>query len=85
MEPKFKISDLVLVYQKGKLVEKLINRLQIIHSKERVEISYQFDVNYPNGATWLNSLFRDHWTSEAEVFASIDDFVEMQREEKTKI
>lgn len=70
--PKYKCGDSVLVYDGGKMITKIINKIQIIVSDSRFKVGYQFDEE----SFFKRSLMHDFYKDESEVFKSIEEFVE---------
>lgn len=64
--PKFKIGDNVFIYEKGKLVERVIGKIKIIIEEEKAKASYQFKTK----DAFERSLFHDYYLDEQEVFSS---------------
>lgn len=70
--PKYDINQCVFIYSKGKLVERVINKIKIIITDNQFEVSYQFSSSEDS-----ISLLFDVFKLENEVFNSLDHFMKI--------
>jgi len=79
--PKYDIGKTVFIYEKGKLIPKVVNKIRVLITENEFKVGYQFE-------TENNSYFERAWllragifTDESEVFKSLDDFVKINNTE----
>lgn len=69
--PKYDINQVVIIYDHGKLIEKVVDKIQIIITEETTTVGYVF--REQNDI--IRSLWRDFFKDETEVFKSKEDFI----------
>lgn len=76
--PKYDINQIVFIYESGRLVEKVVNKIQILITENEFKVGYQFQEK----AHFLLFAMRDIYKDESEVFKSLDDFIKLNTIEK---
>lgn len=71
--PKFNIGQYVFIYERGKLAEKVVKKIQILITEESFKVGYQFEQK----DKFLRMLGHDFYVDESEVFNSLDEFVKI--------